>query len=77
MSRISIVNSCKFSSDARVLEVISKFMQERIGDDVNYIGNGVWEMIEDEGVYSLSVTGSADVGNVKIKVTCELTDFEE
>ena len=77
MSRISIVNSCKFSSDARVLEVISKFMQERIGDDVDYIGNGVWEMIEDEGVYSLSVTGSADVDNVKIKVTCELTDFEE
>ena len=77
MSRISIVNSCKFSSDARVVEVISKFMQERIGDDVDYIGNGVWEMIEDEGVYSLSVTGSSDVSNVKIKVTCELTDFEE
>ena len=77
MSRISIINSCKFSSDARVLEVISKFMQERIGDDVDYIGNSVWEMIEDEGVYSLSVTGSSDVSNVKIKVTCELTDFEE
>lgn len=77
MSRISIINSCKFSSDARVLEVISKFMQERIGDNVDYIGNGVWEMIEDEGVYSLSVTESSDVGNVKIKVTCELTDFEE
>lgn len=76
MSKITIVNNCTFSSDVRVLQVVSKFMEEKIGDDFEYLGEGVWEIIEGEGVYSLTVTGSSDVGNIKIKVTCELLDIE-
>jgi hypothetical protein len=77
MSRIAIVNSCKFSSDARVLQVIADFMDEKSFDDIDYLGNGVWEVVADEGTYILNVTGSSEVGNVKIKVTCELNNIED
>jgi hypothetical protein len=78
MSKITIVNNCKFGSDARVLQVVSKFMDEKIGDDFNidYIGNGVWEISEGEGIYTLTTTNSSVVGDIKIKVTLELTDIE-
>lgn len=77
MSKITIVNNCKYGSDARVLQVVSKFMDEKLGNDIDYIGNGVWEISEGEGIYTLTVTDSSSVvGDVKIKVTLELTDIE-
>jgi hypothetical protein len=48
MSKITIVNNCKFGSDARVLQVVSKFMDEKIGDNFkknlvrNPIHHKVW-----------------------------------